>query len=96
MTATNPAPVNAPVDRLDTTTGSAAHALFRCLDRGGGGRALALFRLYAIAVALTLLPLLIGAWLGPHSLIVRSAEFKLPFFYDGPSCLHFWFRSHAS
>ena len=55
MTATNPAPVNAPVDRLDTTTGSAAHALFRCLDRGGGGRALALFRLYAIAVALTLL-----------------------------------------
>jgi hypothetical protein len=82
MTATNPAPVNAPVDRLDTTTGSAAHALFRCLDRGGGGRALALFRLYAIAVALTLLPLLIGAWLGPHSLIVRSAELKLPFFYD--------------
>ena len=82
MTATNPAPVNAPVDRLDTTTGSAAHALFRCLDRGGGGRALALFRLYAIAVVLTLLPLLIGAWLGPHSLVVRNAELKLPFFYD--------------
>jgi hypothetical protein len=82
MTATNPAPVNAPVDRLDTTTDSAVHALFRCLDRGGGGRALALFRLYAIAVALTLLPLLIGAWLGPHSLVVRGAELKLPFFYD--------------
>ena len=82
MTATNPAPVNAPVDRLDTTTGSAAHALFLCLDRGGGGRALALFRLYAIAVALTLLPLLIGAWLGPHSLVVRNAELKLPFFND--------------
>ena len=82
MTATNPAPVNAPVDRLDTTTGSAVHALFRCLDRGGGGRALALFRLYVIAVALTLLPLLIGAWLGPHSLVVRGAGLKLPFFYD--------------
>ena len=82
MTATNPAPVNAPVDRLDTTTDSAVHALFRCLDRGGGGRALALFRLYVIAVALTLLPLLIGAWLGPHSLVVRGAELKLPFFYD--------------
>jgi len=40
------------------------------------------FRLYAIAVALTLLPLLIGAWLGPHSLVVRNAELKLPFFYD--------------
>ena len=73
MTATNPAPVNAPVDRLDTTTGSAAHALFRCLDRGGGGRALALFRLYAIAVALTLLPLLIGASAGP-ALAYRSQQ----------------------
>src|SRR5262245_7696025 len=82
MTATNPAPVNAPVDRLDTTTDSAVHALFRCLDRGGGGRALALFKLYVIAVALTLLPLLIGAWLGPHSLVARGAELKLPFFYD--------------
>ena len=82
MTATNPAPVNAPVDRLDTTTDSAVHALFRCLVRGGGGRALALFRLYVIAVALTLLPLLIGAWLGPHSLVVRGPELKLPFFYD--------------
>jgi hypothetical protein len=67
---------------LDTTTDSAVHALFRCLDRGGGGRALALFKLYVIAVALTLLPLLIGAWLGPHSLVVRGAQLKLPFLYD--------------
>src|SRR5262245_66254833 len=47
-------------------------------------------------LALTFLPLLIGAWLGPHSLVVRDASSSCRFSMIGPSCLHFWFRSHAS
>jgi hypothetical protein len=80
MTDTDPAPVKAPVDLLDTTTGSAAHTLFRYLDRSGGRRALALLSLYVIAVALTFLPLLVGAWLGGS--LFGDDKLKLPFFHD--------------
>ena len=71
-----------PVGPFDTTAGSVVHGLFGYLDRGRTGHALALVELYALALALTFLPLLVGAALGPHSLVVRTADLKLPFLYD--------------
>lgn len=70
------------VEELDTIEGSLAHHLFGYLGRAGLGGVFAYFMLYIIAVALTLLPLLVGAFLSPLSLTVRNETLQLPFFYD--------------
>jgi hypothetical protein len=73
---------------LDTTAGSALHILPRVLDRLGFG-AFAPVALYASAVALTFLPLVIVGWFGPLSMTIRSSTLKMPFFYDASTIFLF-------
>ena len=67
---------------LDTTAGSVLHLLYSYLNRVELGGLFALLNLYIIAIALTFLPLLVGALLSPFSLTVATPPLKLPFFYD--------------
>ncbi len=70
------------VVELDTIAGSVVHHFFGYLDRIGLGGVFALLNLYIIAVALTFLPLLVGALLSPFSLTVPGGVLRLPFFCD--------------
>ena len=71
-----------PVMALDTTAGSIIHWCFNRLHRAGFGHTFTLLKCYVIAVALTYLPLLIAALLGPLSIAVPAEGHHLPFLYD--------------
>ena len=67
--------------KLDTTSGSALHVISGWLDRLGFG-AFTPVALYAAAVSLTFLPLIISAGLGPLSMTTPSKTLTMPFLYD--------------
>lgn len=67
---------------LDTTAGSVIHYIFGYLGRVGFGGQFARTKLYVASVAITFLPLFIGASLSPLSFTVRNGTLKLPFLYD--------------
>ena len=66
---------------LDTTAGSALHAIAQWLEGLGFG-AFTLVSLYAGAIVLTLPPLMLGAWLSSPSMTTPAGTFSMPFFYD--------------
>jgi hypothetical protein len=66
---------------LNTTAGSALHVIPRWLDSLGFG-AFTPVVIYAGAVSLTFLPLIIGAGLSPLSMTIQSETLSLPFLYD--------------
>lgn len=69
------------VANLDTTAGSILHVLPGVLKRIGVGEFERVV-MYVAAVALTYLPLLIGASVSPRSMTVTQGTFPLPFLYD--------------
>jgi hypothetical protein len=72
---------SASASAWETTAGSIIHRPFRQLERVGGSGFTAL-KLYIIAVAMTFIPLLIGALLSPLSLTTPSQTHRLPFLCD--------------
>lgn len=77
-----PAPAVAPVEvggySIDTTSGSPLHRI----TRYQAGGTFALVRAYLFAVAVTYVPLIIAAALGPAPLGAPSGAVRLPFLYD--------------
>jgi hypothetical protein len=68
---------------LDTTAGSLVHRLTHRLDRVWPGGAFAPLVLYGVAVAITFVPLLLGAYLSPLPLLkVAEGTTRLPFLHD--------------
>jgi hypothetical protein len=70
-----------PFSALNTTAGSVLHILSRALVGLGFGAATPV-ALYAGAVSVTFLPLMIVGWFSPLSMTVRSSTLQMPFFYD--------------
>jgi len=70
------------VVELDTTKGSFAHLLFGYLCRSKLAGIYSYFMVYIFAVSITLLPLIVAAFLSPLPLTVRTQTLQLPFFYD--------------
>jgi hypothetical protein len=67
---------------LDTTAGSISHKVFGYAGHAVSRRALPLPSIYIAAVAVTYVPLLIAALLGPHSLTEVTEAHRLPFLLD--------------
>lgn len=70
------------LEALNTTRGCLVHRLFARIVRLGRGREPLLVSVYIICVALTLVPLLIGAAVSPLSLANPIEEHRLPFLRD--------------
>ena len=70
------------VATLDTTAGSFLHRIAEWSRRRAAERVLSPVVVYIVAVAVTFLPLLIGALASPLSLVAATPPHRLPFLYD--------------
>src|SRR6266550_8117794 len=71
-----------PTAVLDTTVGSVAHDLFRRLNHAWLADQFVLAKIYFLTIAVTFVPLLIGALFSPIPLINPTTAHPLPFLYD--------------
>lgn len=67
---------------FDTSAGSVLHRIAGCCRTAAPGQAYPLTAIFLAAIAITFVPLLVGAYLGPLSLTNSTAPHRLPFLRD--------------